>query len=45
MTCFLDISKEEQDCNDDIYQGENHYKSWKDLLLWERIIKVIVTVL
>ena len=41
MTCFLDISKVEQDGNNDINQGENYYKSWKDLLLWGKVFSTL----
>ena len=41
MTCFLDISEVKQDGNNDINQGENHYKSWKDLLLWGKVFSTL----
>ena len=41
IVCFLDISKEEEDGKSYINQGENHYKWWKDLLLWGKVVNIL----
>ena len=41
FTCMLDISLVEYYGNGGINQGEDHYKCWKDLLLWETIVNVL----